>query len=66
MSERRAEMVPPAYGFGGRIDSLPDHVRSNAAQFIAMKRNERFPKSDYGDDSRIEFLAAAWLEYWLA
>jgi len=39
------------------LTPFPDHVRSNAAQFIAMKRNERFPKSDYGDDSRIEFLA---------
>jgi hypothetical protein len=29
----------------------------NAAQFISMKKNQRFPKSEYGDDSRIEFLA---------
>jgi hypothetical protein len=39
------------------LTPFPDHVRSNAAPFIAMKRNKRFPKSDYGDDSRIEFLA---------
>lgn len=39
------------------LTPFPEHVRTNAAQFLAMKRNERFPKSSYGDDSRIEFLA---------
>jgi len=39
------------------LTPFPDHVRSNAEQFIAMKKNQRFPKSGYGDDSRIEFLA---------
>jgi hypothetical protein len=39
------------------LTPFPDHVRTNAAQFLAMKRNKRFPKSAYGDDSRIEFLA---------
>lgn len=39
------------------LTPFPDHVRTNAAQFLAMKRNKRFPKSSYGDDSRIEYLA---------
>jgi hypothetical protein len=51
----RWSRLPSVLGAG--LTPFPDHVRSNAAQFIAMKRNERFPKSDYGDDSRIEFLS---------
>lgn len=35
----------------------PEHVRANASQFLSMKRNKRFPYSNYGDDSRIEYLA---------
>src|SRR4029077_3646573 len=36
---------------------FPRHVAENAAQFLSMKNNKRFPRSDYGDDSRLEYLA---------
>jgi hypothetical protein len=39
------------------LTPFPGHVLENAAQFLAMKRNKRFPRSTYGDDSRIEYLA---------
>ncbi len=39
------------------LTPFPGHVLENAAQFLAMKRNKRFPRSSYGDDSRIEYLA---------
>jgi hypothetical protein len=51
----RWSQLPPVRGAG--LTPFPDHVRTNAAQFLAMKRNKRFPKSSYGDDSRIEYLA---------
>jgi hypothetical protein len=51
----RWSRLPSVLGAG--LTPFPDHVRTNAAQFLVMKRNKRFPKSAYGDDSRIEFLA---------
>lgn len=36
---------------------FPKHVLENAPQFLFMKKNERFPRSDYGDDSRLEYFA---------
>jgi hypothetical protein len=39
------------------LTCFPDHVLTNADKFLSMKQNKRFPKSNYGDDSRIEFLA---------
>jgi hypothetical protein len=51
----RWSRLPAVLGAG--LTPFPDHVRTNAAQFLAMKRNKRFPKSAYGDDSRVEFLA---------
>jgi hypothetical protein len=39
------------------MTSFPMHVVENAAQFLSMKQNKRFPRSDYGDDSRLEYLA---------
>lgn len=39
------------------MTSFPQHVVNNAAQFFLMKNNQRFPRSSYGDDSRIEYLA---------
>ena len=36
---------------------FPQHVVQNAAQFLFMKRNKRFPRSNYGDESRLEYLA---------
>ena len=51
----RWSRLPAVLGTG--LTPFPDHVRTNAAQFLVMKRNKRFPKSAYGDDSRIEFLA---------
>jgi hypothetical protein len=37
--------------------SFPTHVLQNAAQFLSMKENNRFPRSDYGDDARLDYLA---------
>jgi hypothetical protein len=51
----RWSQLPVVLGTG--LTPFPDHVRANAAKFLEMKRNERFPTSDYSDDSRIEFLA---------
>jgi len=36
---------------------FPEHVRANAGQFLSMKRNARFPRSNYGDDARIDYLS---------
>jgi hypothetical protein len=36
---------------------FPAHIVGNAEQFLFMKRNKRFPRSHYGDNSRIEYLA---------
>jgi len=43
---RRSETTP-----------FPRHVVRNAAAFLAMKRNARFPRSTYGDDARVDYLA---------
>lgn len=43
---RRAGMTP----FAG-------HVVQNAAQFLLMKKNKRFPRSEYSDNARLEYLA---------
>lgn len=37
--------------------AFPDHIVQNAAQFLLMKQNKRFPRSTYGDDARIDYLA---------
>jgi hypothetical protein len=36
---------------------FPEHVSANARQFLSMKRNKRFPRSNYGDDARVDYLA---------
>jgi hypothetical protein len=36
--------------------SFPERIMENAAQFLSLKRNARFPRSTYGDDSRIDYL----------
>jgi len=36
---------------------FPRHVLESAAKFFLMKRNRRFPQSNYSDDSRLEYLA---------
>lgn len=52
----------------GRWARLPDvrgaglvcfagHVMANAAAFLFMKQNQRFPRSQYSDDARLEYLA---------
>jgi hypothetical protein len=43
---RRAGMTP-----------FPRHVLQHATQFLSMKRNKRFPRSAYGDASRLDYLA---------
>lgn len=35
----------------------PAHVMAHADAFLGMKRNRRFPRSSYADDSRLEYLA---------
>jgi hypothetical protein len=39
------------------LTPFPEHVSANAGQFLSMKRNKRFPHSNYGDDARIDYLA---------
>ena len=39
------------------LTPFPDHIRANFAQFLSMKLNKRFPRSNYGDDARIDYLA---------
>jgi hypothetical protein len=51
----RWSQLPAVRGAG--LTPFPEHIRTNAAQFLAMKKNKRFPTSAYGDDSRIDFLA---------
>jgi hypothetical protein len=36
---------------------FPDHVETNAKEFLRMKADSRFPHSTYADESRLEFLA---------
>jgi hypothetical protein len=36
---------------------FPRHVRQNAAAFLSMKQNSRFPRSTYSDDARVDYLA---------
>ena len=36
---------------------FPEHIHANAEQFLSMKRNIRFPKSNYGDEARMDYLA---------
>ena len=36
---------------------FPEHIHANAEQFLSMKRHIRFPKSNYGDDARMDYLA---------
>jgi len=35
----------------------PAHILANPKRFLSMKRNRRFPRSSYSDDSRLEYLA---------
>ena len=35
----------------------PRHIVRNAAAFLLMKKNVRFPRSTYGDDARVDYLA---------
>jgi hypothetical protein len=36
---------------------FPRHIVRNAAAFLLMKQNARFPRSSYGDDARVDYLA---------
>jgi len=36
---------------------FPRHIARNAAPFLSMKKNARFPKSAFSDDARVEYLA---------
>lgn len=42
---------------GAGLVCFPAHIMSNAAQFFSMKRNQRFPRSNYAGDSRLEYLS---------
>lgn len=39
------------------LTCFPQHVVENSAQFLFMKCNRRFARSNYGDDSRLTYLA---------
>jgi hypothetical protein len=39
------------------LNTFPEHVRANTGQFLSMKENKRFPRSHYGDDARMDYLA---------
>ncbi len=39
------------------LTCFPSHVIEHAGQFLAMKKNKRFPHSSYGDKARIDYLA---------
>jgi hypothetical protein len=39
------------------MTSFPQHIVENAAQFLFMKRDRRFPRSNYGDDARLDYLS---------
>lgn len=39
------------------LTAFPQHITDNAGMFLAMKHNRRFPRSGYGDMSRVEYLA---------
>ncbi len=39
------------------MQCFPAHVTANEKQLFFMKRNNRFPRSDYGDNSRLDYLA---------
>jgi hypothetical protein len=36
---------------------FPRHIVRNAAAFLSMKQNSRFPRSTYSDDARLDYLA---------
>lgn len=42
---------------GAGLVCFPAHVMANAAAFLSMKQNKRFPRSNYGDNSRVEYLS---------
>lgn len=42
---------------GAGLVCFPGHVVANADAFLSMKNNKRFPRSKYGDNSRLEYLA---------
>jgi len=42
---------------GAGLVCFPAHIMANAAAFLSMKQNRRFPRSTYSDDSRLEYLA---------
>jgi hypothetical protein len=39
------------------LTPFPKHVLENAGQFISMKTNKRFPRSRYGENARLDYLA---------
>jgi hypothetical protein len=39
------------------MTTFPENILANTAQFLAMKRNKRFPSSDYADNARLDYLA---------
>lgn len=40
------------------MQCYPSHILAKEEQFFRMKRNKRFPRSDYADNSRLEYLAS--------
>jgi hypothetical protein len=52
--ERWAQL-PDVRGAG--LTCFAEHVLTNAAPFLVMKKNKRFPRSGYADDARLQYLA---------
>ncbi len=42
---------------GAGLVCFPGHIIAKAAAFLSMKQNQRFPRSKYGDGSRLDYLA---------
>jgi hypothetical protein len=39
------------------MTTFPEHIEANLKEFLRMKKDRRFPRSAYADESRLEFLA---------
>lgn len=42
---------------GKGMQEYPSQILASAGAFFSMKSNKRFPRSDYADDARLEYLA---------
>lgn len=52
---RQWKALPDVRAMG--MTTFPEHIEANLREFLRMKRDSRFPRSAYADESRLEFLA---------